>query len=139
MDDVDEVEAELRDDLETTDPESPLHDFVAALQTEEQDTLRLVVRFDGDRHEVLFARDDVRASYGDREPFDDHVEALVLRGLSDPPDENLPFGDLDATARWFEDVLVVTFPTDEWAGVVATFDREHSGLVAAALAQLRDE
>lgn len=132
-----EVEDALDEEVATAASESPLSAFVETLRTQSDDSLRLVVRYDGDEHDVLYTRDGVRADLDD-ETFDEQVKTLVMKGLSDPPEEQelSDFGSLHATLRWFDDVVVACYPTGEWTGVVATFDRGDSPFVGAALDQL---
>lgn len=132
-----EVEAALDEEVDNVAEESPLGTFVETLRTQSDDSLRLVVRYDGDEHDVLYTRDDV-ATGPDDAGVDDQVKTLVLKGLSDPPaeDQLSGFGSLHATLRWFDDVVVACYPTGEWSGVVATFDRGDSPFVGAALDQL---
>ena len=134
-----EVETEIRDDA-GDDETAPLREFVRALRTESDDSLRLVVRYRGDEHEVLYARADVEERFGDDE-LDERAKALVLRAIGDPPREPEldDLGSLEATLRWYDSSLVATFPYREWSGVVAVFDRSSSALVDAALDNLYDE
>jgi hypothetical protein len=131
-----DVEADIRADA-SGDETDPLREFVRALRTESDDSLRLVVQYRGDDHEVLYVRDDVAADLGE-DGLSERAGALALRGIGDPPRETEleDLGTLEATLRWYEGVLVATFPYREWSGVVAVFDRESSALVAAALDEL---
>jgi hypothetical protein len=137
-DDLRDVEADIREDA-AGDETEPLHEFVRALRTESDDSLRLVVHYGGDDHELLYARDDVRAELGEA-GLSERAEAFALRGIGDlPNDPDLEsLGRLEATLRWYEGALVATFPYREWSGVVAAFDRESSALVDAALTELHE-
>jgi GGDEF domain-containing protein len=132
-----DVEADIREDAGSDETE-PLREFVHALRTETDDSLRLVVRYGGDEHRVLYVRDDVEARFGDE--LDEQARAFALRGIGDPPREAEieGLGTLEATLRWYEDALVATFPYREWSGVVAVFDRDASALVDAALDELHE-
>jgi hypothetical protein len=134
-----DAEADIRADAGDDETE-PLREFVRALRTQTDEAVRLVVRYQGDEHEILYARDDVRTEYGDA-GLDERAEALSLRAIGDPPREAEldDLGTLEATLRWYDDALVATFPYREWSGVVAAFDREESALVDAALGELREE
>lgn len=129
-----EVEEHLED--EGVAQTKPLSGLVDALKETTEDSLRLVVRFDGESHEVVYAPEEVRAEHGD--DFEDHVEWLVLKGLGDPADDDslAVYGDLEATVRWYGEVVVAVYPTGEWSGVVAVLDRRDSPLVDAALSRL---
>jgi hypothetical protein len=132
-----DVEADIREDVGDDETE-PLREFVRALRTESDDALRLVVRYQGDEHEILYVRDDVREALGDS--LEEQAQAFALRSIGDPPRETEieGLGTLEATLRWYEGALVATFPYREWSGVVAAFDRETSALVDAALDELHE-
>lgn len=132
-----DVEVGIREDAGDDETE-PLREFVRALRTESDDSLRLVVRYQGDEHEVLYVREDVREELG--ESLDEQAQAVALRGVGDPPREVdiEGLGTLEATLRWYDGALVATFPYREWSGVVAVFDRESSALVDAALDELHN-
>lgn len=132
-----DVEVGIREDAGDDETE-PLREFVRALRTESDDSLRLVVRYQGDEHEMLYVREDVREELG--ESLDEQAKAFALRGVGDPPREVdiEGLGTLEATLRWYDGALVATFPYREWSGVVAVFDRESSALVDAALDELHE-
>ncbi|MFB6131194.1 MAG: hypothetical protein ABEJ28_10280 [Salinigranum sp.] len=140
LEDVGEdIRAEVGDDGGSLGDEGgPLEGFVEALRTGSDGSLRLVVRYDGDDRAVTYVREDVAAGYDEGE-LDERVRTLTLKALGDPvSDKSIEdFGALAATVRWFGDVVVATFPTGEWDGVVAVFDRSSSTLVDAALDSLR--
>lgn len=117
--------------------DTPLGEFVSSLRSATDDSLRLVVRFSGEDHEVRYVRDDVRESHSE-ESFAERVRTLVLKGLGDPAhDDTLEdFGDLDATVRWFDEVVVATYPYGEWSGVIAVLDRRDAPLVDVAVDHL---
>jgi hypothetical protein len=133
-----DVEADIREDVGSDETE-PLREFVRALRTQTDDALRLVVKYQGDEHEILYVRDDVHERFGDT--LDQRAQSFALRSIGDPPRETDidGLGTLEATLRWYEEALVATFPYREWSGVVAVFDRESSALVDAALDELREE
>lgn len=134
-----DVESHIRADAGDDETE-PLREFVRALRTQSDDAVQLVVRYQGDEHELLYARDDVREACTDAE-LDERAKTLALRGMGDPPREPelSDLGRLEATLRWYDGALVATFPYREWSGVVAVFDRGESPLVDAALEELREE
>lgn len=133
-----DVEEDIRADVGDDETE-PLAEFVDALREESDDSLRLVVRYRGDEHELLYVRDDVELT---DEELEERVQSLALRGIGDPThDAEMPeFGELEATLRWFEHSVVAIFPYREWSGVVAVFDRTGSSspMVDAALDELRE-
>ncbi|WP_336036907.1 hypothetical protein [Halobacterium yunchengense] len=87
--------------------------------------LRSVVHYEGDDYDVVFQREDLAEEYAESE-FEEVAKHLVLKGFDDPLDqpEFARFGHLDATVRWFHDVVVIQVPLDEWCGVIAAFDRD---------------
>jgi hypothetical protein len=126
---------------ETDAGPAPLREFVRALRAESDGALRAIVRYDAEaeRRETLFLREDLAERFDGAERTA-RVEALAMQALGDPTEEAaLPdFGELEATLRWYDDVVVASFPTGEWSGVVATLDRTDSPLVDVALANLDD-
>jgi RNA polymerase subunit RPABC4/transcription elongation factor Spt4 len=98
--------------------------------------LRLAVHFEGQAIEPLFVRDDVRAQFPPTE-LRQRLEELALKGLGDPQrDEPLyDFGTLDATIRWYDEVLVATFPTGEWSGLLFVFDASRSESTGRSLTE----
>lgn len=132
-DSFDQVQKDIEQEV-GEDSSGPLREFIHALRSESDESLRFVVRFSGDEHKVVYLRDDVAEQYTDEE-FQEHVQSLMLKSLGDPVNDDAlaDFGDLDATVRWFEEVVVATFPYREWSGVVAVLDRRESPLVDAAV------
>jgi hypothetical protein len=134
-----DVESEVRAEMEAEDVDeaAPLGGFVGALREANGEGLRAVARYDGERRELLYLREDVAAGLSEK-GVEKRLESLVMRALGDPQsDAALPeYGALDATVRWFEDAVVAVYPTGEWSGVIATFDRRRSPLVDAAFDHL---
>ena len=135
--DLDEELDEFEDDLDDVDPE--IRRFIDALRESEDASLRLAVQYSGDDSTVLFIREDIDDQYADHE-LEARVEALIVKGLGDPPREEslYDFGRLDATVRWYDEVMVVHFPYREWSGLVFTFDRRASPIVDLANEYLED-
>jgi hypothetical protein len=135
LDDLEAAERRVEAAAEETD--GPLSEFARALDEATDESLRSVTHYDGERHELLYRREDLRAGT-DPEAQADRTEALVMKALGDLriDDEVAEYGPLEATVRYYEEVVVAVYPTDDWAGVVATFDREASPLVDAAVDQL---
>ena len=129
--DLDEELDEFDEDLGEVDPE--VRDFIDALRDREDTSLRLAVQYSGDDSTVLFVREDIDQQYAEHE-LEARVEALIVKGLGDPPREEslYDFGRLDATVRWYDEVMVVHFPYREWSGLVFTFDRRESPIVDLA-------
>lgn len=98
--------------------------FVDALREEIDAGLRLAVEYDADEYEVVFADPEVRDSYTEEE-FDEYIKQFVLKAYDDAPHqpEFVRLGHLDATVRWFDDVVAVQIPVDDWDGFLLTFER----------------
>jgi len=99
------------------------------------DGLRLVIRYEGDEHDVVYVRDDVAEMYSPEE-LDEKVKELVVEGLGDPPTQEQfrLFGEMNVVLRRFEKAVVLHFPVEEFAGLAVTFDRD----VAPSLDTLAD-
>jgi hypothetical protein len=89
------------------------------------DTLRLVVWYGGDEHDVIHVRDDVVEMYSPGE-FEEKVKQLVVEGISDPPIQESfrLFGSMGVAVRRFERAVVLHFPIDEFSGIAVTLDRD---------------
>jgi hypothetical protein len=87
--------------------------------------LRSVVQYEGDDFDVVFERDDLQEAYSDTE-LEKVAKHLVLKGFDDPLDqpEFAHFGHLDATVRWFHEVVAIQVPLDEWSGIILSFERD---------------
>lgn len=113
--------------------DSTLQQLVDAINEETDASLRMAVHFSGDEHTQLFVRDDLQAEFSARE-LTEKAKSLVVLTLSDPPrqPELAEFGDLDATVRWYDDVVVACFPIREWSGLIFAFDKQDSPIVDLA-------
>jgi hypothetical protein len=106
-----------------------MRDAVRALVERYQElapeSLRLVVWYDGDDHDLVHVRDDVRGAYSPEE-LEEKVKQLVIEGISDPPSQEQfrLFGEMSVVIRRFDLAVVLHFPLDEFSGVAVTFDRE---------------
>jgi hypothetical protein len=100
-------------------------------------SVRMIVRFEGEAHEVEYLREDVDDQYTDPE-LEERLKTLVMKGLGDPPRERAlyDFGPLRTTVRWFDEAVCAYFPDDEWAGVIVVLDRVESPLIDLALDHL---
>lgn len=135
--DLDERLGAFEEDFDDIDEE--IRDLIDRLREETDASLRLAIRYTGEDIHVVFVREDIHERYAAPE-LEERVEALVMKGLGDPPREEslFDFGELDATIRWYEGVLVAHFPYREWSGLVFTFDRQESPLVDLAQEFLTD-
>lgn len=124
-DELEEIEDEALADVD-----SEVRALIDELEAETDSSLRLVVRYEADDYEVLFAREDIAAQFPGPE-LQERVETLVMKGLSDPPQEStlFDFGSLDATVRFYHNAHVVHFPSREWAGFVFVLERQDAPLV----------
>lgn len=122
----------------------PAETLAAHIRSLDAGELRTVVHYDGDDYDVLFNSDRVTEEFTDVE-YDEVVKHLVLKALDDgfEQPEFARFGHLDATVRWFHDVVAVQVPMDDWTGVIVTFDRDSitntSALVEEILAFVDEE
>ncbi|MBX0302339.1 hypothetical protein [Haloarcula salinisoli] len=123
------------DDLETIDEETPsmpaeARDLVEAIRDDTADTLQLAVRYSGEGYDIVYLREDIDEQFSDPE-LEEQVETLMLKGHGDPPQEGalFNFGSLNATMRFYDESLVVHFPTGEWTGLVFVLDQEAESLL----------
>ena len=105
--------------------------------------LRTAVHYEGDDYETVYQREALSEEYTESE-FEEIAKHFVLKGFDDPLEqpEFARFGDLDATVRWFHEVVVVQIPLDEWSGVIVSFDRdtiEDTGRLVDALLAFVEE
>ena len=131
QDSLEDVTDDVSTDVEDLDDET--HALVDAILEGSGETVRMAVRYDGDEFELLYVREDIDAQFSDAE-LTERVKALTMKGLGDPVEEGtlFDFGQLDATVRWYDSAVVATFPTEEWSGLVFTFDRVTDSLLDLA-------
>jgi len=124
-DDLAEIDEEDLDDID-----DDVRALIDDLRAESDAALRSAIRYTADDYDVLFLREDVDAALSTAER-EERAETLVMKGLGDPPQEGalFDFGTLDATMRFYDNVLVAHFPYREWSGIVFTFDRTEAPLV----------
>ena len=98
---------------------------VAELREVLGEPLRLVATYDGDETTLRYRREDAESEFSEEE-FKETLNNAVLKALDDAREqpEFSRWGHLDATVRWFHEVVVVQVPTGEWTGVLVTADRE---------------
>lgn len=103
----------------------PAESLAAHIRELDAGDLRSVVRYDGDDYDTVFRADRVRDEFADVE-YEAVAKHLVLKGLDDgfEQPEFARFGHLDATVRWFHDVVAFQVPLDDWSGIILTFDRD---------------
>ncbi|WP_123538679.1 hypothetical protein [Halosimplex salinum] len=120
---------DIDDDLEDVSEE--VEAIVDHIQEGDEGRLRMAIKYGADDHETVYVRDDVADQFSEAE-LEERVETLVMKGLGDPAHEGalFDFGNLDATVRWYDAVVVAHFPVGEWSGLVFTFDRETESLDA---------
>jgi hypothetical protein len=130
---LEEVSADVSGDAEDLDDEAK--ELVDAILDGSGDTVRMAIQYSGDEYDLLFVREDVEAQFSEAE-MAERVKTLMFKGLGDPVEESalFDFGHLDATVRWYDSVVVASFPVREWSGLVFTFDR-----VTDSLLDLADE
>ena len=103
----------------------PAETLAAHIRSMAAGELRTVVHYDGDDYDTVFQADAAREAFADAE-YDEVAKHLVLKALDDgfEQPEFARFGHLDATVRWFHDVVAFQVPLDDWSGVIVTFDRD---------------
>lgn len=99
--------------------------LVERYRTITPDGLRLAIRYQGDEHEVVYAREDVVEAVSPEE-FEEKVKQLVIEGHSDPPvqDSFREYGTMSTVVRQFENAVVLHFPIDEFAGLAVSVDAD---------------
>lgn len=104
------------------------------------DDVRLAFRYEGESYDLLHVSDQVQAMFSDEE-FEHRIQALMMKGLGDPPtdDSLFDFGELDATMRFYDEVVVASFPDEEWSGVIVVADRTDSETVERTLETLEKD
>jgi len=130
---MDETAEEVMDEVGDDD----LRDLVGALHEESEAEVRMLFHYDGEETVARFVREDVRELYPG-EQLDDRMHTLMMKGLGDPPNQNKlhDYGDLEATVRLYEEVVVAYFPDDEWSGVIVVLERDRETFVDDILAEL---
>lgn len=98
------------------------------------ESTRGAVCYRGEAQSVLYLRDDVREAYAD-EDIESAIDDLVLEAFGDPMRlaDLYRLGDLEATARWFEEGVVVHFPYSETSGVAVSFDHGVTAALGAVI------
>jgi hypothetical protein len=130
---MDETAEEVMDEVGDDD----LRDLVGALHEESEAEVRMLFHYDGEATDARFVRDDVRELYPG-EQLDDRMHTLMMKGLGDPPNQGAlhDYGDLEATVRLYEEVVVAYFPDDEWSGVIVVLERDRETFVDGILEKL---
>lgn len=128
-----ELDQELTEVEELDALDANIRQLVDEINEETASSLRIAVHFSGDEHTLLFVRDDVEANSSAAQ-LAEKAKSLVVLALSDPPRQRdlAEFGDLDATVRWYDDVVVTCIPIREWSGLVFAFDKQAAPVVDLA-------
>lgn len=130
---MDETAEEVMDEVGDDD----LRSLVSSLQEESEADVRMLFHYDGEDADARYVREDVRELYPG-EQLDDRMRALMMKGMSDPPNQGplQDYGDLEATVRWYGEVVVAYFPDDEWSGVIVVLERDRETFVDNILEEL---
>jgi hypothetical protein len=83
-------------------------------------SLRGVVRYDGNDTDTLYLRDDLKETR-----LQSQIDRMIerLRPESAPAEEAaFPFGDLHVTVRCFDEAIILHFPTGRDEGVVVAVE-----------------
>lgn len=99
--------------------------LAAHLRSLDAGDLRTVIHYDGDQYDTIFRSGRVEEAYTGTE-FHEVTKNLILKALDDSHEqpEFGRFGHLDATVRWFQHIIVLQIPLDEWSGILVAFDRD---------------
>jgi hypothetical protein len=121
----------------------PAESLASYLRELDAGDLRSAVHYEGDDFDTVYQREALSEEYTEAE-FEEIAKNFVLKGFDDPLEqpEFARFGHLDATVRWFHEVVVVQVPLDEWSGVIVSFDRdtiEDTGRLVDALLEYVEE
>lgn len=137
MDETPEVTTEEAEEAIQEVHDEQLRALVADLRENTDASLRLVFRYEGEEHELVYVRDDVREQFPGPH-LEQRIETLMMKGLGDPPmqDSLHDFGELTATVRWFDHAVAAFFPDDDWSGVIVVMDRTESPLIDRTLKHL---
>jgi hypothetical protein len=132
-DSFEEISEDVSEDVEDVDEDARA--LLESILESSGDTVRMAVQYSGEEYDIHYLRDDIRKQFSDAE-LAERVKTLTFKGLGDPVEEGalFDFGHLDATVRWYDEVVVANFPVREWSGLVFTFDR-----VTDSLLDLADE
>jgi hypothetical protein len=127
------------DEAALDDVDDDVRELIADIREESAASLRSAIRYTADDYDVLFLREDV-ADQLSMEEREERAETLVMKGLGDPTTEGalFDFGTLDATLRFYDNVLVAHVPYREWSGLAFTLDRTDAPLVDMVAEHLDD-
>jgi hypothetical protein len=100
----------------------PAESLASYLRELEAGDLLAAVQYEGEDYETVYQKGLEEFTEAE---FEEMAKHFVLKGFDDPVEqpEFSRLGHLDATVRWFHEVVVVQVPLDEWAGVIVAFDR----------------
>ncbi|MFD1647053.1 hypothetical protein [Haloarchaeobius litoreus] len=128
----------MTDDLDAV-ADSELREYLSEVDLHGDD-VRVAFRYEGESYDLLHVRDDVRAQFTDEE-FERRIQTLMMKGLGDPPSDGslFDFGELDATLRFYDAVVVASFPDEDWSGVIVVADRTDSETVERTLESLEND
>lgn len=121
----------LDSDIDSLDEN--VRELIDTILADRDDALRVIVRYGGEDHEVVYARSDVTDGFTEAE-LATRVRTFIMQGLSEPEQDGplYDFGELDAAVRWYDQAVVAHIPLGEWTGLVFTFDRTTESLVEIA-------
>ena len=97
-------------------------DLVPYLRDRVDDYLRGVIRYHKETTDVLYLRDDVRATR-----LESQIDRMIdrLEPESRAAEERaFPFGDLYVTVRRFQEAIIMHFPTGSNRGIVVSLEPE---------------
>jgi hypothetical protein len=100
----------------------PAAELLAYLDDRAGDHHRGTARYNAEDTKILYLRDDLKKTR-----LSSEVDRMLrrLRPESSPKEEqSFPFGDLHATARLFDEAIILHFPTGTNRGIVVSLEPE---------------
>jgi hypothetical protein len=100
----------------------PAAELLAYLDDRAGDYHRGTVRYNAEETKILYLRDDLKKSR-----LSSEVDRMLRRlrpEATSKEKQAFPFGDLHATARLFDEAIILHFPTGTNRGVVVSLEPE---------------
>lgn len=104
--------------------ERPYSRFTRWLKRSHEDTLRLVLRYDGSEAEFLHLRADVEGEYSPEELEGITETHRNIAPAVETQSERVRGGSHRATVNYYDDFLIIQYPLEGSKGVVVSLDAE---------------
>lgn len=108
--------------------------IVDALREVEDADARVIARLDAVDFTVEYIRDDVESQYSDAD-LDEAYNLIMAKQVAGDNFRNLIGEEFEAQALFFEDIVVLIFPSARYEAVFASFDR-HDAFPVSELIEL---